>query len=189
MNLFRVHARLTLVGVVTAALLVVLGFALVRSRTAGCDLAPPSVTLPSQLRVIGGFDRPFDAGDQRALRETASQAGSVIHPDLTGTAAGGPVLVSAATPDKHDAIVVPLRTPERRVAGLVAFLRDCSGRAYYSDTEDLLASGATLAGFPAVDLQTASARLGIEQPRLVYLATPFQPRWRDPAGGRTIPAL
>jgi len=189
MNLFRAHPRLTLLGATTAALLVVLGFALARSRTAGCELAPPSVTVPSQLRVIGGFDRPFDAGDPRALRETAAEAGPAIHPDLAGTAAGDPVPVGAAAPGSHDAVVVPLRSADRRVVGLVAFLRDCSGRVYYADTEDLLPSGAALADFPALDSSTAAARLGIEHPQLVYLATPFQPRWRDPASGRSLPAV
>ena len=176
----------------------VLGVALVRSRSAGCTLAPPAPVLPAQLRIIGEFDRPYDTGDPRALMEAAARAATGLHADLAGVAPADPVAVHATSASMHDAVVVPLRVTGAapsgpgaagsRVEGLVAFLLDCSGRAYYSATEDLLRESAPLpTSFPAVDHDAAVRALGGDAV-LVYTDSPFAPFWRDAATGRTTPA-
>ena len=104
-----------------------------------------------------------------------------------------PVSIAPASTQQAAAIVVPLLSTTRdqgqpRLSGLVSFLRDCSGRAYYSAVDDLVAHSATMRSFPAVTMETAIRRLGVSTPQLVYSTTPFAPRWRNGVSGATIPA-
>jgi hypothetical protein len=184
-----------MLGVVAAAL-VGLGVAAARSGTPGCTVPAPEVVLPPQLRVIGEFDRPFDPGDPRALQDASIRAASALHSDLTGARAGTPVAIAADHPAQHDALVVPLvesgpdPSAPPRVAGLVAYLRDCTGRAWYHDTDDLLHTDPSLLPqrFPTVTAGSAAATLGTSGLRLVWRDSPFAPRWLDPRSGRTVAA-
>lgn len=159
-----------------------------------CSLPAPAPSLPPQLRALGGFDQPLDAADTANVESLAVQAGSLVAPGLIGTIAEPPVDETATSPAHPDALVVPLvRQPQSsqspRVAGLVAFLRDCAGRAYYSAVTDMTSQAANApSGFPAVTESRAAAILGTAQPQLTYVTTPFSPSWRNPATAATIPA-
>lgn len=186
---------LVLLGVVAAGA-AVLVVAAARSGTPGCGAPTPEVNLPSALRTLGGFDQPFDAGDTRSLQDAAVSAATALHSDLAGVSAGDPVAIAADAGAQHDALVVPLTEsatqPDapRRVAGLAAFLRDCSGRAWYDDLDDLLHTDPSVLPqqFPVVSRGQASAALDVTQPRLVWRRSPFQPLWLDPATGRSVAA-
>jgi hypothetical protein len=197
MTWLRRHPPVVLVGVAVFILAAVFAVALARSRSAGCALAPPVPNLPSQLRVLGDFDQPYDASQPRVLQDAASRVATALHRDLGATEAGDPVAVRAIASDHHDALVVPLSLAPvagggpRPVVGLVAFLRDCSGRAYYSAVEDLArtSTGGELAtAFPALPRGDATRLLATVDVELVYGASPFTPSWRDLRSGQTIPA-
>ncbi len=159
-----------------------------------CTVAPPAPSLTAQLRALGGFDQTYDPDNRPALRSLAAQAASVVTPALIGAVPGDPVRVTASASGKPDALVIPLaRTASGdgapRVVGLVAFLRDCSGRAVFSAVDDLTSGGSPgVAQFPAVTAETAATRLGTGTPALVYASSPFAPQWRNPSSGATIPA-
>ena len=195
LSLLRSPRVLAVLGVVAAGL-VGLGIAAARSGTPGCTVPAPEVVLPEQLRVLGEFDQPFDPGDTRGLQEASVRAASALHSDLTGARAGAPVAVAADHPAQHDALVVPLAESGSaanapvRVAGLVAYLRDCSGRAWYDDTDDLLHTDPSLLPqrFPTVSAGSAAATLGTTSPRLVWRDSPFHPLWLDPQSGRSVVA-
>jgi len=182
--------------VAVVALVAVLGVALARSRTSGCDVAAPAVNLPAELRTLGGFDQAYDpAADPQSILDASVGAASALHSDLAGAHASALVRESADGGATYDALVVPLAVPgagtgESRVVGVVAWLLDCSGRAWYDDVRDVLRTDPSLlpTGFPTVDRATATARLGASALRLVYRTSPFQPLWLDPASGRTLPA-
>jgi len=181
---------------VLAVVAVVLGVALARSRTAGCDVAAPQPNLPSTLRTLGGFDQAFDPTDQRSLDDASVSAATALHSDIAGASADAIVREAASGSATYDALVVPLSVPggqtgQRRVVGLVAWLLDCSGRAYYSDTRDVLRTDPSVlpTHFPTVTAAEAQAQLGGSgAPRLVYHASPFSPLWLDPQSGRTVNA-
>lgn len=193
MHHVRSHPRLAALAAALLACLLAVAVLAARSRTAGCSSAPPVPDLTPQLRALGGFDQPFDAGMVRSLQAAAQAAASALHPDLAAaTSIGAPVDVAALEPGDHDAIVFPLGTepaPDgtpRSVEGLAVYLRACAGRAYFSTVKDLAA--APPAAFPSVSREQAAARLGIPDPRLVYSTSPVRPLWRDPRTGASVPA-
>jgi hypothetical protein len=174
---------------------VILGVALARSPTAGCNVPAPPINLPAQLRSLGELSQPFDLGDPRSLADASVRAATALHGDLVGASPDGLVHEVATGGAQHDAVVVPLSvaqgsTGQRRVVGLVGYLLDCTGRAYYDDTRDLLLSnpGALPAHFPVLTQGEAAAQLGTAQPRLVWRGTPFDPLWQNPATGATVSA-
>ncbi|HXA30535.1 MAG TPA: hypothetical protein VN193_17515 [Candidatus Angelobacter sp.] len=181
---------------VLAVAAVVLGVALARSRTAGCDVPAPQPTLPAELRTLGGFDQAFDPTDQRALADASVSAATALHSDLAGATPDSIVREAASGAARYDALVVPLsvsggQTGQRRVVGLVAWLLDCGGRAYYSDTRDLLRTDPSVlpTHFPLLSVVEAQAQLGVSSPpRLVYRTSPFSPLWLDPQSARTVAA-
>ena len=181
-----------------AAVVLVLVFTLVRvtsSSGTSCSVSPPVPSLPSRLRSLGGFDQPQDPTDTLALESFAAQAGSAVAPGLIGTVASQPVRIHALNSGTPDALVVPLQSggdgrEHPSVAGLVAMLVDCTGRAYYSAVDDLTARAAPAQqSFPAVTMADAAATLGVPDPQLVYSQSPFAPRWRNPDNGHTIDAF
>jgi hypothetical protein len=193
MHHVRSHPRLAALAAALLACLVAVAVLAARSRTADCSSPPPVPDLAPQLRALGGFDQPFDAGRVQSLQAAALAAASALHPDLAAaTSIGAPVEVGALRRGGHDAIVFPLGTqpaPDgtpRSVEGLAVFLRACAGRAYLSTVEDLAA--APPAAFPSVSRDQAAARLGTPDPQLVYTASPARPRWRDPRTGASVPA-
>jgi hypothetical protein len=184
-----------LVAVVAGA--VVLSLALARSRSGGCDVASPSPNLPAQLRSIGGFDQPFDpTQDPRSIADASVTAASALHDDLAGATADNAVREAADGPARYDALVVPLSVPaaatgQRRVVGVVSWLLDCSGRAWFGEVRDVLRTDPSLlpAHYPVVTAADAEQRLGVATaPRLVWRTSPFAALWLDPASGRTLPA-
>ena len=160
-----------------------------------CSYPQPVPSLPSRLRSLGGFDQPQDPSDTLGLEGFAAQAASAVAPGLIGTVASQPVRVHAPDPTKPDALVVPLQSNAQGlqhpvVAGLVALLVDCAGRAYYSAVDDLTLRGATAPqSFPSVSMMDAAASLSAARPQLVYSQSPFAPRWRNPDSGETIAAF
>jgi hypothetical protein len=174
---------------------VILTIALARSRTAGCTVPPPEPNLPAPLRTLGELTQPLDPADQRALADASVRAATALHGDLAGARADTVVREAATGSAQHDALVVPLsleaQAGQRRVVGLVAYLLDCSGRAYYHDVDDLLRTnpGILPTRFPTVSAEEAAALLGSKgPPRLVYRDTPFKPLWQDAATGRSLSA-
>lgn len=182
--------------VVVVAGAVILSVALARSRPSGCDVPSPTVSLPSELRTLGGFDQPFDPSDVRSLADASVTAATALHDDLAGAGPDALVHESADRGAGYDALVVPLSVPagttgERRVVGVVAWLLDCSGRAWYDDTRDILRTDPSLLPqhYPLLDSQQAQQRLGAAAaPKLVWRTSPFSPLWLDPQSGRTVPA-
>jgi hypothetical protein len=174
--------------------LVAVGVAAVHSRTPGCSVAPPDLRLPEQLRTLGAFAQPIETGDLRGVTDAAATAATALHSDLTGAQPDRPVLLAADSPAVHDALVVPLAestgTATRRVVGLVVFLEDCDGRAYFDDAADLLHldPGILPAQFPSVSATQAQAALGASAVRLVWRRSPLQPLWLDAATGRSVAA-
>jgi hypothetical protein len=174
---------------------VILGVALARSPTAGCTVPAPPINLPAQLRSLGELSQPFDLADPRSLADASVRAATSLHSDLAGASADGVVREFATDGAQHDGVVVPLSvaqgsTGQRRVVGLVAYLLDCTGRAYYDDTLDLLRSNpaALPAHFPVLTQSEAATQLGTAQPKLVYRDTPFAPFWQNPSTGATVSA-
>jgi hypothetical protein len=159
-----------------------------------CTVGAPVASLNAQLRALGGFDQPYDAGDRQIIESIARQAASASAPGLIGALPADPVLVSSVSSSQANALVVPLLTTTpgegaQHVSGLVSFLRDCSGRAYFSAVDDLTTKGSLTAhNFPSVNASVAAQRLGVDSPQLVYTASPFMPLWRNPSNGATIPA-
>jgi len=159
-----------------------------------CSLPAPVPSLNAQLRALGGFDQAYDPQNRQLIEMVAEQAASAAAPRLIGATADAPVPVASRSSQRPDALIVPLTgtTPgdaQPHVTGLVAFLRDCSGRAYYSGVEDLSASGrAAQRSFPAVSERTAAQRLGTDDPALVYASNPFAPAWVNRSDGGTTPA-
>ena len=186
---------LVAIGVVAAAL-IALGVAAARSGTPGCTVAAPVPNLPEQLRVLGDLGQPFDSADPRAMQDAAVRAATALHSDLAGATPGDAVAIAADGSAQHDALVIPLAEAgatadaPQRITGLVAFLRDCSGRAWYDDVDDLLRTDPSLLPqhFPTVSKEQAQTRYGVADPHLVWRSSPFQPLWLDPQSGNTIPA-
>lgn len=158
---------------------------LLHSSNPSCAFPAPKPDLPSQLKTIGGFDQPLDQNDLQGIDNDATVAATALHQDLIGSTVGSPVWEQSATPNKPDAVVIPLQRGgvHAQVVGLVSFLRDCSGRIYYSDVKDLVS--AQLPGFPVVGAEQAQAQLQSTSVILEYVSDPFQPRWKDPTSGRT----
>lgn len=185
-----------LIGVVFLVVAVITVTHLVGTNNAQtCSLAAPIPSLSPQLRAIGGFDQPYDPGDRQTIDTLAVQAASATSPGLAGALPGDAVSVSSVSPQRPDALVLPLLTDSgtgslTRVVALVSFLRDCSGRVYFSSVDDLSApnGASTLRTFPAVSAAVAAQRLGITSPQLAYTSNPFVPLWRDPASGSTVSA-
>ena len=159
-----------------------------------CSVSPPVPSLPPRLRSLGGFDQPQDPSDTLGLEGFAAQAASAVAPGLIGTVASRPVRVHALDARRPDALVVPLQSTAEGsrpfIAGLVALLVDCAGRAYYSAVDDLTLRGASAPrSFPSVSLTDAAGSLGAPSPLLVYSQSPFAPSWRNPDSGQTIAAF
>lgn len=156
---------------------------LVRSRTPGCTVAAPRPSLPPELRALGDFDQAYDPTNVPALQDAASRAASALHSDLIGATPEAPVSVAAARPADQAALVVPLRSPVASaqgfapLAGLVVFLLDCQGGAYFATVEDDATAQPPLAAFPPVSRTQAEGRLGSTALRLEYTASPLQPQW------------
>ena len=178
---------LAAVGLVVAA---------VRSQTPGCSVAAPDVQLPEQLRTLGEFAQPYEAGDLRGPADGAVHAATALHSDLAGARPDRPVRVGASGPAVYDALVVPLSESTgaspgaSRVVGLAVFLEDCTGRTYFNDVVDLLHldPSSLPTEFPTVAADQARAQLGARTVRLVYRKTPAQPVWEDPDTLRTVSA-
>jgi hypothetical protein len=192
-----VRRRRTLaLGAILVVVLAGLSVAAVRSRTPGCAVAAPDNPLPEQLRTLGEFNQPYEAGDLRGPVDGAVHAATALHSDLAGARPDQPVSIPAAQPAVYDALVVPLSETNgapagiRRVVGLAVFLEDCSGRAYFSDVVDLLHVDPSIlpARFPTLTADQARAQLGARTVRLVYRSTPVQPVWEDPSTLRSVVA-
>ena len=161
---------------------------------ASCSVAAPLPSLSSQLSALGGFDQPYDANDSATLESLATQGAGVMAHNLIGAQATAPVHISALDPTKPAAVVVPLLYPQTsansgRIAGLVDFLADCTGRVYFGSVDDLTGqSGTAPSAFPAVGESSAAAQLGTDTPELVYATSPFAPEWRNASTGATVQA-
>lgn len=182
----RRRPRLLGVVVLAAAGAVLVIVYLLRSGSPGCTVPAPQPSLSPALRAIGGFDQGYSVADVMALEDVARRAAAALHPDLIGATAEGPLTVRAQRPGQPDAVVVPLRAQASggaapRLAGLVAFLLDCSGRAYLAGVEDDTSASPPLASFPPVSREQATARLQAI-PHLVYSSSPLQPSWADGRG-------
>ena len=175
---------------VALLLLTIVGvFTLLHSRTADCAYSAPVPSLAPELRALGGFDQPQDANDETMLGDDAVTAATALHPDLIGVSAQHSVSVAAQASATAAAVVVPLQrvsTGQSAVVGLVSFLRDCDGRVYFSQVDDLATK--PLSAFPAVRKDQALLALGSSDAALVFSDSPFAPTWRDPQSGRTTPA-
>jgi hypothetical protein len=165
---------------------------LVGSRTPNCTVAAPRPSLPAELRALGDFDQSYDVSNAPAIQDAAARAAAALHSDLIGATALPPVLEAAAQATFPDAVVVPLRSPLSSGApldGLVVFLRDCQGAAYFATVEDDATVQPPLQQFPPVSQDEAAAQLGGAAPRLVYTTDPLHPRWTvGSAPGRWMPA-
>jgi hypothetical protein len=91
--------------------------------------------------------------------------------------------VAAAQPASPTALVVPLRSPAQStqagasLAGLVVFLLDCQGGAYFATVEDDATAQPPLTAFPPVSREQATTMLGSTALRLEYTTSPLQPQW------------
>jgi hypothetical protein len=178
-----VRARLTASAVVAGLALGAVVIGLVRSATPGCGVVAPRPSLPAALRALGDFDQAYNPADTATLDDAAVRAASALHADLIGTRPQPAVMVGALQAGSPDAIVVPLRAQPSSsqanppLAGLVVFLRDCQGNAYFATVEDDAGVQPQLQQFPPVDGAEAAARLGTAGTRLVYSADPLHPEW------------
>jgi hypothetical protein len=190
-----VRARVIALSVV-AVLVVATGIVvLVGSRTPNCTVAAPRPSLPAELRALGDFDQSYDVSNAPAIEDAAERAAATLHSDLIGATPLPPVLEAAAQAGSPDALVVPLRSPLSStpagapLAGLVVFLRDCQGAAYFATVEDDATVQPPLRQFPPVSQDQAAVQLGGAAPRLVYTTDPLHPRWTiGSAPGRSMPA-
>ncbi len=189
------RGRLTALAVVIAVLLAGAIVVLVQSRTPGCTIVAPRPALPPALRALGDFDQSYDATNVPALDDAAGRAAAALYGDLIGTTAETPVPVAAAPPGQPDALVVPLRSHvvtaqgQAPLAGLVVFLRDCQGNAYFDTVEDDASAQPPLIAFPAVSREQASAQLGTTALSLEYTGSPAHPVWTTIGGAaRSLPA-
>ncbi|MBJ7595767.1 MAG: hypothetical protein JF886_13085 [Candidatus Dormibacteraeota bacterium] len=176
------RGRLIAVAALVAVLLGSGIVILVRSRTPDCTVVAPRPALAPELRALGDFDQAYDAGNVAALEDAAVRAASALHGDLIGTTPEAPVAVAAAARGSPDALVVPLRSHlagsgPPPLAGLVVFLRDCQGRAYFDTVEDDASTQPALATFPPVTREQAAAQLGSAGLRLEYATSPLRPQW------------
>ncbi len=175
--------RLIALGLVVAALFTVGIVVLVRSETPGCTIVAPRPSLSAALRALGDFDQGYDAGNASLLEDAATRAAGVTYADLIGVSAEAPVSVSAAVAGRPDAIVVPLRSHavtssgSPPLAGLVVFLRDCAGNAYFATVEDDSSTQPALLAFPPVNRDRAGSLLGAAEPHLEYTTSPLRPAW------------
>ncbi|MGH7722882.1 MAG: hypothetical protein ACRENL_08660 [Candidatus Dormibacteria bacterium] len=177
------RGRLVALAVMVAVLLGVTVTFLLSSRTAGCAVLAPRPSLPPALRALGDFEQSYDPANVAALEDAASRAAAVLHPDLIGATAEVPVPVEAAQAGLPNALVVPLRSHVAApggsppLAGLVTFLQDCQGNAYFATVEDDATTVPPLIHFPPVSREQAMARLGSVGLRLDYLSSPLTPEW------------
>jgi hypothetical protein len=178
------RGRLITVGVVAILVLGALVAVLLSSRTVDCGVVAPRPSLAPVLRALGDFGQSYDAGNVAALEDAAGRAAGALHPDLIGSTAEAPVAVASAQPGSPDAIVVPLRshtpspTGPPALAGLVVFLRDCQGNAYFSSVEDDSGAQPPLLMFPPVTRDQAAARLASAALMLDYVGSPLSPQWQ-----------
>jgi hypothetical protein len=177
------RGRLAALALLAVALLGGTVVVLLRTRTADCTVVSPRPSLSPALRALGDFEQSYDAGNVAALEDAASRAAAALHPDLIGATAEAPVPVAATVSGSPDALVVPLRSPTasssgpRPLAGLVMFLRDCQGNAYFATVEDDSATQPPLLQFPPVTREQAAAQLGSAALRLDYVTSPLRPQW------------
>ena len=176
------RGRLIALAVVVVLLFTAGIVVLVRSRTPGCTVVAPRPSLAPVLRALGDFDQAYDAGNVAALEDAAARAAGALYGDLIGTTAEAPVAIAAATPGAPDAMVVPLRSHVATagaapLAGLVVFLRDCQGDAYFDTVEDDASTQPPLLQFPPVGRDQAAASLGAGPIQLDYAGSPLHPRW------------
>jgi hypothetical protein len=177
------RGRMVALGVTVVLLLAGATVLLVASRTPDCGVAAPRPLLPPALRALGDFDQAYDAGNAPILEDAAVRAAGALHPDLIGTIADPPVAVAARQPGSPDAMVLALRAhpataqASAQLAGLVVFLRDCRGGAYFATVEDDAAAQPGLVEFPPVTKEQAAAQLGAGALRLVYEGSPLEPLW------------
>lgn len=182
-----VRARLIALATVLALLLATAVVVLLGSRTPGCTVVAPRPALPPALRALGDFDQSYDVSNGPALEDAAARAAAVLHSDLIGALPQPPVPEAAGQANSPDAVVVPLRSPRSTaqaggaLAGLVVFLRDCQGAAYFATVEDDATAQPPLQQFPSVGRDQAVALLGGAAPRLVYRTDPLHPLWETAA--------
>ncbi len=149
---------------------------------------------PPALRALGDFDQSYDAGNVAAIDDAAARAAAATYGDLIGTTPETPVRVHAALAGSPDAVVVPLRSHvvssgPPPLAGLVVFLRDCQGNAYFDTVEDDASASPPLVEFPPVSREQALAQLGVSAVQLEYRASPLRPSWTNPANSvQSLPA-
>jgi hypothetical protein len=178
------RGRLITVSVIAVLVLGAVVAVLLSSRTADCGVVAPRPSLAPVLRALGDFGQSYDAGNVAALEDAAGRAAGALHPDLIGSTAESPVAVAAAQSGSPDALVVPLRshtpspTGPPALAGLVVFLRDCQGNAYFSSVEDDSGAQPPLLMFPPVTRGQAVARLASAALRLDYVGSPLRPQWQ-----------
>ena len=178
------RARIVGLAVVGAALVAGALTLLVNTQNAGCSVSSPRPSLTAQMRALGDFDQAYDAGNAVVLQDAAQRAAAALHPDLIGATAEAPVTVTPTSAGAPAALVVPLRsqvpaaTGSPPLAGLVVFLRDCQGNAYFSSVEDDITRQPPASEFPRVDAAQAGAQLGSAAIRLTYTSDPLQPQWR-----------
>lgn len=177
------RARLIALAVALAVLFSFGIVLLLRSRTPDCGVAAPRPSLAPALRALGDFDQAYDVANPAALEEAALHAATVLHAGLIGTTPETPVPVASATATSPDAVVVPLRANPSSspgpppLAGLVVFLRDCQGNAYFAQVDDLTTLQPPDTAFPAIGRDQAVVRLGSASIRLEYTTSPLHPMW------------
>lgn len=177
------RGRLIALAVATALLLTGVMIALVRSQSSGCTVAAPRPSLTAQLRALGDFDQAYDPANPAVLDEAAQRAAAVLHPDMIGATAETAVPETATDPGAPSALVVPLRAQPTAthaappLAGLVVFLLDCQGNAYFAAVEDDSTASPPLTAYPPVGRDQAVARLGTSSLHLAYGVDPLHPWW------------
>ncbi|MDQ6856628.1 MAG: hypothetical protein M3Z57_06095 [Candidatus Dormibacteraeota bacterium] len=188
------RGRFIALAVIVAVLFSIGIVVLVRSRSADCTVVAPRPSLSPALRALGDFEQSYDVANVGAIEDAATRAAAAMSSDLLGAVAEPPVVVTAANSSLPDAVIVPLRSHVASahgpppLVGLVVFLRDCQGNAYFDTVEDDASAQPVLVAFPRVSRDQAVAQLG-SAVRLDYVASPVQPRWvtlTEPA--RSLPA-